>query len=296
MALNGIDIASYQTGIDLTRVPCDFVIVKATQGTRYVNPDFHRAMQQAIGAGKLVGAYHYASKGGAEAEARHFLDTVKPYIGKAILVFDWEEGDNANFPSEQYAKRFLDFVRSEVGVTCFLYAGKYNVQAYHWASLANAGSPLWMAQYKNYTPTGYQAEPWTDRKGYGAWSGALIFQYTSMGVLSGWGGRLDLNIAYMTATEWRLWASDQSSDAKIPKKPLAGSVRIDTSKYPVTRYGHRNEWVRLLQNALTILGFPAQPDGIFLGETSRQVRAFQASRSLQVDGVVGPQTWAALFK
>nr|DAE89984.1 MAG TPA: hypothetical protein [Caudoviricetes sp.] len=33
MSLNGIDIASYQTGIDLSVVPCDFVIVKATEGT-----------------------------------------------------------------------------------------------------------------------------------------------------------------------------------------------------------------------------------------------------------------------
>ena len=47
MAMNGIDIASYQTGIDLTVVPCDFVIVKATEGTGYVNPDFTRAYAQA---------------------------------------------------------------------------------------------------------------------------------------------------------------------------------------------------------------------------------------------------------
>ena len=31
MTMNGIDIASHQTGIDLGKVPCDFVIAKATQ-------------------------------------------------------------------------------------------------------------------------------------------------------------------------------------------------------------------------------------------------------------------------
>jgi hypothetical protein len=40
--LNGIDVASYQTGLDPAVVPCDFVIVKATQGTTYKNPDFQR--------------------------------------------------------------------------------------------------------------------------------------------------------------------------------------------------------------------------------------------------------------
>lgn len=50
MAMNGIDIASYQTGINLSVVPCDFVIVKATEGTGYVNPDYTRAYTQAKNA------------------------------------------------------------------------------------------------------------------------------------------------------------------------------------------------------------------------------------------------------
>lgn len=295
MALRGIDIASYQTGIDLTRVPCDFVIVKATQGTRYVNPDFTRAIQQAIGAGKLVGCYHYASSGGAENEAEHFLTTVKPYIGRAILVLDWEQGSNANYPNEAYAKRFMDYVRSKVGVSCFFYDAKYFIQQHRFGSIAAAGYPLWAAQYKNYQPTGYQAEPWTDKRGWGGWTGCLIYQYSSNGVLDGWGGRLDINIAYMSAAQWKRWASNLSGGTLVPEKPVNGQKKIDTTGYPVTRYGHRNEWVRLLQNALTIRGFPCQPDGIFMGETSRMVRAFQESRKLEIDGVVGPQTWAALF-
>ena len=47
MSMNGIDISNWQKGIDLTKVPCDFVIIKATQGTDYVNPDYDRAYQQA---------------------------------------------------------------------------------------------------------------------------------------------------------------------------------------------------------------------------------------------------------
>ena len=45
MALNGIDIASYQTGLDFSKVPCDFAIIKATQGTGYTNPDCVRAVE-----------------------------------------------------------------------------------------------------------------------------------------------------------------------------------------------------------------------------------------------------------
>ena len=38
MALNGIDISNWQSGINLAVVPCDFVVIKATEGTGYVNP------------------------------------------------------------------------------------------------------------------------------------------------------------------------------------------------------------------------------------------------------------------
>ena len=58
MALNGIDISSWQSGINLTVVQCDFVVIKATEGTNYVNPDYDRAYRQAKAAGKCLGIYH----------------------------------------------------------------------------------------------------------------------------------------------------------------------------------------------------------------------------------------------
>lgn len=61
MSMNGIDIASYQTGIDLNVVPCDFVIIKTTQGTSYITPDYNRAYQQTKATGKCWG-YHYEAE------------------------------------------------------------------------------------------------------------------------------------------------------------------------------------------------------------------------------------------
>ena len=52
MTMQGIDISGWQAGIDLGSVPCDFAIVKATEGTGYVNPDCDRAVQQCIELGK----------------------------------------------------------------------------------------------------------------------------------------------------------------------------------------------------------------------------------------------------
>ena len=58
MSMNGIDISNWQAGIDVSKVPSDFVICKATQGTSYVSPDCDRAYQQAKKAGKCLGVYH----------------------------------------------------------------------------------------------------------------------------------------------------------------------------------------------------------------------------------------------
>ena len=74
MSLNGIDISNWQQGIDLSKVPCDFVIAKATQGTGYVSPDCARQIEQARQTGKRFGVYHYVSGGNAVAEANYFVD------------------------------------------------------------------------------------------------------------------------------------------------------------------------------------------------------------------------------
>lgn len=53
--MDGIDISAWQDTIDITKVPCDFVIVKATEGTDYKNRYFAKHCDQAMKAGKLLG-------------------------------------------------------------------------------------------------------------------------------------------------------------------------------------------------------------------------------------------------
>ena len=67
--MNGIDISKWQKGINLAAVPCDFVIVKATQGVNYTSPEFKNQISQAQALDKLIGVYHYAGGGGAISEA-----------------------------------------------------------------------------------------------------------------------------------------------------------------------------------------------------------------------------------
>ena len=130
--LNGIDVASYQQGINFSKVPCDFAIIKATEGVDYVNPACNAQYASAKDAGKLRGLYHYASGGDAEAEAKYFVDNIRNYVGSAILVLDWESYGNSAFGKTDvtWCKRWLDKVYALTGVRPMIYMSQSVVLAH----------------------------------------------------------------------------------------------------------------------------------------------------------------------
>lgn len=216
--MNGIDIASYQRGINLDIVPCDFVIIKATQGKSYRNPDFVRATEQAFAAGKLVGAYHYVNGVGVEAEARHFVDAVKPYLGRILLCIDWEGESNKQWGNTGYVLELLRKVEEFTGITPVIYCSAsvcrtFPAEATHF--------PLWVAQYPIKTSVGYR--DLSPSAPISPWKHLAIFQYTSGGVLPGWSGKLDLDRAFVTREEWERLCkpAGNSAPATPPATPAA---------------------------------------------------------------------------
>lgn len=279
--MKGIDISHWQDGINLAVVPCDFVIIKATQGTKFVDPCFQKFYTQAKAAGKKLGVYHYYGSGEPEEQAEHFLKTVRACIGEAVLVLDWESDQNPSFrKGPALPKRFLDYVYNKTGVRPLIYMSKSVCREYNWAEVVNGNYGLWMAQYANKMPTGYQDKPWTDTKGLGAFKGYAIHQYTSNGHIDGYNGSLDLDIAYMTPAAWDKYAKTNPTFTKTK---------------PILRRGCRGEAVRELQERLNYLGYSCGVvDGIFGDDTKDAVKAFQAEHGLAVDGVAGAKTWNEL--
>lgn len=218
MTLRGIDIASYQAGIDLSVVPCDFVIAKATEGVNYVNPDCDRAVQQAIQLGKCWGTYHYVDGSGAVAEADYYVNNIKGYLGKGILCIDWESGSNRAWGNYAYLDALVARVIERTGIKPLIYvqASAYTQTA---AVAQRHDCGLWIAQYADMSATGYQDTPWNE----GAYSCA-IRQYSSAGRLNGWNGNLDLDKFYGDANAWRKYAGASGAAAPTPKPvdPLAG--------------------------------------------------------------------------
>lgn len=64
------------------------------------------------------------------------------------------------------------------------------------------------------------------------------------------------------------------------------------------RPGSEGEAVRDIQDRLSALGYDCAPDGrgVFGAGTGRAVARFQAARGLEPDGIVGPDTWRALYE
>jgi GH25 family lysozyme M1 (1,4-beta-N-acetylmuramidase) len=210
MALNGIDIASYQAGLDFSKVPCDFAIIKATQGTGYTNPDCVRAVEQAMSLGKGVGVYHYISGGNAVTEADFFINSILNWIGKVMICLDWELDQNSAWGDESYLEQVINQVIARTGVPPMIYApaSRYN-QVAEVAKRHNCG--LWIAQYADMNPTGYQNTPWNE----GAYTCA-IRQYSGSGRLNGWNGDLDLDKFYGSLDDFRKYYGSSSS---APSKP-----------------------------------------------------------------------------
>lgn len=216
--LRGIDISNWQRGINLATIECDFVFVKATQGSTYTSPSFHDQIDQAIALGKLPGVYHYIDGSGAKAEAKKFADTIKPYIGKVRIAIDWESGSNSKWKDDAYMLEFGLELQRLTGVSIMTYC---SLKApYPWNEANKLGGGTWVAQYATTDITyGYQDHPWNE----GAYT-CNIRQYSGSGRLDGWGGNLDLDKCYDTAEQWMRYCA---VNGNVP--PVPTPVPTDTS-------------------------------------------------------------------
>lgn len=229
--MNGIDISGWQPNINTSSVDADFVIVKATEGVRYKNPYRESQLQGAVSSGKKIGVYHFATGVNATAEADFFCETVKDYVGKAVLVLDYE--GNALRRGQSYVKEFCDRVLSDTGVKPIVYTTAYVVRSQGFGYVKNEGYGLWVAGYPSSAATGYDP---TRKMPYnlGVYDRAIMWQYTSNGHISGYNGRLDLNVYYGDASDWdKLAASGKVAAGSTTKE----GTEIPTVESSVTPSG-----------------------------------------------------------
>ena len=186
---HGIDVSSHQAGIDFGVVPADFVIVKVTEGTWYVNSVWRDQVASALANGKRLGLYHFADDDDVSAQVEHFLGQIGDYAGRVPLWLDWEADAVPLGPGA--ARAWLDAVAARTGTTPGVYLNGIGVDSGDWTTVA-ARYPLWYAGGPSYSSYGQAySDPVVPDVDY--WGAPLIHQYTEDGYLPGWGSHLDLN-------------------------------------------------------------------------------------------------------
>lgn len=224
--LNGIDISGWQEGLDLSKVPCDFVIIKGTGGTSYVSPTCDGFMQQAKALGKLTGVYHFAREAGCGGtgteEARWFVANCGAYFdGTTIPVLDFETD---TWVGQEWAREWLDEVFKLTGVRPLFYTYLGVLESQDFSLVANGNYGLWLARYGSNTPKGY--EPNTPVPNSHSFPFVAMYQYCSQGRLAGWNGNLDLNVFYGDAATWYAYAQKAGATTNISKKTIPDDMTI----------------------------------------------------------------------
>lgn len=213
--LKGIDVSSNdgwrsgkfgRSNTESAYTDSDFVIVKLTQGTGYVNKPYAKMLARAEADGKLIGCYHYAGGGSAVAEARFFVRHAKPYMGRAMLVLDFESNQNRAWGDTSWCRRFVDEVHRLTGVWCAIY-----IQASSRGKAASCADvcPLWLAGYPDYR-NNWQVP--TFRYGTSPWETWTLWQYTS-------GGGTDRDVAKLDRAGWQRIAGAVEETAQEKQKP-----------------------------------------------------------------------------
>ncbi|GAA4835944.1 hypothetical protein GCM10025787_14830 [Saccharopolyspora rosea] len=221
----GIDISRYQAGIDLHRAKregIDFVIIKASQGTR-VDPQFRRHLDQARAAGLLHAVYHYQEGDiGAAAQAEHIMRTVPREVG---VILDVEAGGG----NAALARDITHRLNAAGWRTPLLYLPEWYWRQIGRPSLS-ALPPLWYSRYPN-SRAGAPADVYARNRGWldGLWGGygglpVAVLQYSDEGRVAGrspvWpiDGLMDGNAvgfrneAKLAAVEQRLAALDATAN------------------------------------------------------------------------------------
>ena len=174
------------------------------------------------------------------------INNIKGYLKDGPLAIDWEAEQNSAWGNEAYLEQLVRRVIERTGIKPLIYsmASRY-AQVAPVAKHLDCG--LWIAEYADMNPTGYQAHPWRE----GAYACA-IRQYASTGRLNGWGGNLDLNIAYMTRDQWAKYVNPGGKPAAAPSKPAAPAKKSEdtiAAEVIAGKWGNGQDRVNRLRTA-----------------------------------------------
>lgn len=279
-----IDISSNDTHpIDFNAVKAsgvDAVMIKATEGTDYTNPDYEADLNAARAAGLKVAAYHYARFDDPTAEANHFHSVA----GADAKILDRETSTDDNWTNEFLAA---------------LGQAADQEMTYGSASDLHAGATrglLWSAAWGPNAPQ----------------QGEALWQYTDRGQVPGIQGNVDRSEWLGSEEQYQAFFSGNQAPvqpgvpppssgepASQPNPPAEPQPAPEFPPFPgqllIFPPGVDGNNVRIWQQRMQDRGWRITVDGAYGPQSKSICEAFQAQKKLTVDGIVGRYTWDAAW-
>lgn len=226
-SIRGIDVSSNQPADICSLVDYDFAIVKATGNPpgyswNYKNPYMEQQVDDALGKTGCAGLYHFTFGRAAKEEADFFCDTVAYYVGRVMLVIDYEGQAIDN--GREWLRTFAQRIKYRTGVNPVVYASSSVIRDQDLESLAEEEDlSLWSANYWR----GYDTVYGYDTSGMKQdIPSSALWQFTSQGVLDGYDGYLDLDLFYGDYDTWQKYCvpSQPPTEPEEPSDPEGGNM------------------------------------------------------------------------
>ena len=171
------------------------VILKATQGTSYIDPTFHDRARDAVKAGLYVTAYHFLEHGNIPDQIMHYTETLEFMHGLVLprAVIDYEDTDDGS-PDLSDLIGAVDALKM-LGYQVAIYSGhkiKEDVGTDYYGGLA--GTSLWIAHY-----TENDDDPTWPKTQWPVWD---LWQYTDKADVVGISDPVDGNRANVLLEPW----------------------------------------------------------------------------------------------
>lgn len=285
----GIDVSKHQGAIDWKRVKQDgieFVMIRIgyrgySNGAIVLDPYFEKNITEALANDIKVGIYFFSTAISVEEatqEAKWTLQHIKGYDVTYPIVFDYEGFELKKYRSygtsrkqrTSFNKAFNDVIKS-AGYKTMIYGSKGNIMTTY--DIASLNEPLWVARYSGgYDKILDDDKYFPDIPGFNI----AMWQYTSIGRVSGINGNVDLNYLYIVLEK------DSEVKTEEVEKPEG---------LPILKVGSEGNAVKIWQ---IIIG--VKPDGKFGNLTHLATLTFQAKYGLVKDGIVGKKSWEVGLK
>lgn len=266
--IKGIDVASYQSeNYDTTGL--SFVVVKATEGTTFVNPKYAAQVKHARDKGLVVGHYHFVNDNKSmDEQAAFFVKTATEKAGE-FLVLDWEDPGVDDAEKNEFIKKAKALAP---GIKVGLYCNKSYWKTRDHSSYA--GDFLWIADPSSPAGKPDVQHPW------------VIHQY-------GIKNNTDLNVAkFANIGAMAVWAG----------KPVAKPSPV-YAPFPGTNFfklGRKSPLITAMGKRLVAEGYKGYKKGPGPEFTTADKAAYGwwqkklGYRGKDADGIPGPTSWAKL--